>query len=66
MYDKETPPRHETVVARLFQEPQMVMVEAGSFLMGTLAQDVDELYRLMKVDWDRTTRGFVERATPQH
>ncbi len=45
---------------------KMVTIQAGAFLMGTLEKHVDELYRLMKEEWARTVRGFVERGTPQH
>jgi formylglycine-generating enzyme required for sulfatase activity len=47
-------------------EPQMIVIPAGRFLMGTPESEIDELFQLMKKELKDTEREWVEQETPQH
>jgi len=56
----------EAEVARLPFEPQMVVIPAGPFLMGTPPSQVDELFRLLKAEYEGATRDWLTDEAPQH
>jgi len=56
----------EAEVARLPFEPQMVVIPAGPFLMGTPPSQVDELLRLLQAEYKDAKREMVEREVGQH